>query len=47
MELILGMQEKGWQHIHYNHLIALIAEETEILVTSKGPFIFYREDTDD
>ena len=42
LEEVTSMAEKGWVHILYDGLIELIAKEIDIVVTSKGNFIYFR-----
>ena len=43
--MIKRMKDRGWIHTNYPELLQLIAEERQIVVTSKGTLIFYRDDS--
>jgi len=46
MDEIDDMAKKGWLHINMPMLVELTAvEEQKVVVTSKGPFIYYKYDT--
>lgn len=41
---IREMELDGWTHITYEDLLSCVAKEREIVVTSIGDLLFYRDD---
>ena len=44
LDWINKMEAKGWTHISYEEMLKLITEREDLLFTSKGSFLYYRED---